>query len=212
METLRKRLFADEEFVFAKKDGSAQGRGVVKMGQEEFTRDSFTRFGNCVIQSPIRQHPFFDEIISGSIATVRITTVKETCGTIGMRAAYLRLGRKDTSWVQSSNSIRVAVVDADGSLDSVGYTQDWRRWTQHPDTGFSFEGERIPNFRGVVEDCIALHRKVPHMTIIGWDTTVGDDGKTKIIEWNGGHCDIKFSEATTGPCFRGLGWERYKGH
>jgi hypothetical protein len=29
------------------------------------------------------------------------------------------------------------------------------------------------------------------------------------IEWNGGHCDIKFSEATTGPCFTGLNWSRF---
>jgi hypothetical protein len=31
----------------------------------------------------------------------------------------------------------------------------------------------------------------------------------KIVEWNG-HTDIKFSEAATGPCFLGLGWERLK--
>ena len=37
-----------------------------------------------------------------------------------------------------------------------------------------------------------------------------DDETTKVIEWNAKHCDIKFSEASTGPCFLGLGWEKYK--
>jgi hypothetical protein len=28
------------------------------------------------------------------------------------------------------------------------------------------------------------------------------------MEWNGTYNDIKFSEATQGPCFADLGWER----
>ena len=58
--------------------------------------------------------------------------------------------------------------------------------------------------------CIELHKKVPHITIIGWDMAICDDETTKVIEWNAKHCDIKFSEASTGPCFLGLGWEKYK--
>jgi hypothetical protein len=48
---------------------------------------------------------------------------------------------------------------------------------------------------------------VPHLSIIGWDTTIARDGSVKLFEWNGGHCDIKFSEATVGPCLTGLNWE-----
>ena len=49
-----------------------------------------------------------------------------------------------------------------------------------------------------------------HFTIIGWDIIVDDNEKIQIIEWNGEACDIKFSEATTGPCFLGLHWEKYR--
>jgi hypothetical protein len=31
-----------------------------------------------------------------------------------------------------------------------------------------------------------------------------------VLEWNSKHCDIKFSEASTGPCFLGLDWEQYR--
>ena len=32
--------------------------------------------------------------------------------------------------------------------------------------------------------------------------------KIQLMEWNGTYNDIKFSEATQGPCFADLGWER----
>jgi hypothetical protein len=196
--------------VFVKEDGSNQGRGVVKLKAQDVTEDSFKKIGNCVIQSPIQQHEFFDEIISGSVATLRITTVKDLDGKIDLRASYLRLGRKNTQWVQSGNSVRVAVIDREGELDDFGYTEDWRRWSSHPDTDFCFSKKRIPHFKEAVQTCLKLHNAVPHLSIIGWDISISSDEKIKLIEWNGGHCDIKFSEATTGPCFLGLNWERLK--
>ena len=60
-----------------------------------------------------------------------------------------------------------------------------------------------------MELCLALHSKVPHFTVIGWDVTLDQVEQIKLIEWNSNHPDIKFSEATTGPCFLGLNWEKY---
>ena len=151
---------------------------------------------------------FFNDIVSGPLATVRITT-KDKLGEIGMRAAYLRLGRKGESWVQSKSLVRGAIVDDSGCLDEFGYTPDWRRWQYHPDSNFAFSNHRIPIFKECAEMCIKLHKKVPHITKIGWDMAICDDETTKVIEWNTGHFDIKFSEARTGPCFLGLGWEKY---
>ena len=208
---LRELIFTSQIKIFAKKDNSGgRGTGVMKLTDEELTEDYFQRFGNCVIQSWIKQHEFFEEIISGSVATIRITTVKDKIGRIDMRAAWLRLGRRDTSWVRADNSLRVAIMDNNGDFDSFGYTQDWRRWSAHPDTGFTFENKRIPKFKEAIDACIELHNKIPHFTIISWDVTVDDDEKIKVIEWNGDACAIAFSEATTGPCFLGLDWEKYR--
>jgi hypothetical protein len=207
---LREQVSTSQREMFVKKDRSGRGTGVSKITVEELTEDKFQRIGNCVIQSSIKQHEFFEEIIPGSVATVRITTIKDKSGRIDLRAAYLRLGRKDTSWVQSDNSVRVAIINDSGDMDSFGYTQDWRRWLSHPDSGFSFENRRIPKFKEAIGACIELHNKVPHFTIIGWDITVGDNEEIKIMEWNSDHCDIKFSEASTGPCFLGLDWEKYR--
>ena len=207
---LRELAAHEEGPVFVKKDHSGRGVGVLKFTSQELTVDNCKRIGNCVIQGPIKQHRFFDEIIAGSVATIRITTVKEADGSIGLRAAYLRLGRKDTPWVQSDNSVRVAIIDSNGELDTFGYTQDWRRWLYHPDSNTSFANKRIPKFNDAVRLCIELHRKVPHFTILGWDVAVRESEEIAVMEWNSNHCDIKFSEATTGPCFLGLNWEKLR--
>lgn len=196
--------------VFVKQDYSKQGLGIIKLGVNDINADTIKKIGNCVIQSSIKQHDFFEQFISGSVATIRITTVKNLDGKINMRASYLRLGRKDTAWIQSNNSIRAAIVNNDGELDTFGYTQDWKRWLKHPDTDVSFANKRIPQFKQAVETCIKLHALIPHYTIIGWDMTIDHEDKVKLMEWNAGHCDIKFSEATTGPCFTGLNWEKLR--
>jgi hypothetical protein len=69
-------------------------------------------------------------MVSGPVATIRLTTVKDQAGRIELRAAYLRLGRKNTPWVQSDNSVRVAINNSTGELDTFDYTQDSRRWTR----------------------------------------------------------------------------------
>jgi hypothetical protein len=194
--------------LFVKRDWSSKGNGVVKIAAGDITEAVFRDLGNCVIQLPIAQHEFFDEIISGSVATLRITTVKTAQGTIEIRASYLRLGRKDTAWVQSGNSVRVAIVDGEGNFDTWGYTEEWRRWPAHPDSGVAFARKRIPGFWKAAATCRALHRSVPHFAVIGWDVANDRDERVRLIEWNAAHGDIKFSEATTGPCFTGLGWER----
>jgi hypothetical protein len=207
--TLREQIRDANGEVFVKKDHSGRGDGIIRLRVEQLTKETFKRSGNCVIQSPIQQHEFFEQMISGSVATIRVTTVKDQTGRIELRAAYLRLGRKNTAWVQSDNSVRVAIKKSTGELDTFGYTQDWRRWIHHPDTGYSFKNTRIPKFKEAIEVCVELHSKVPHFTIIGWDATIDNAEQVKIMEWNSSHCDIKFSEASTGPCFVGLDWEMY---
>jgi len=207
---LRDMVAQTSAHVFLKKDGSNQGRGLIKLPASAINEDVFKKIGNCVIQPAIAQHEAFEQIISGSLATVRITTVKNLDGSIDLRASYLRLGRSGTAWVQANNSVRVAVVDRSGQLDCFGYTEDWFRWTEHPDTNVAFADRRIPRFDDAVELCVALHRQVPHITIIGWDVAISRDEEVVLLEWNGDHPGIKVSEAITGPCFVGLNWERFK--
>lgn len=204
------RALAQEQgtHVFAKQDGSGRGDGIAKLDVQQLTQDVLNQIGNCVLQAPIVQHSAFNEFIATAVATVRITTVKNSAGGMELRAAYLRLGRSNMQWVRSDDSLRVAIMDAQGSLDTIGYTSAWQRVEAHPDTHTRFAGKQVPMFAQAVQFCLRLHASVPHFAIIGWDIAVDVHNHIKLIEWNGTHCDIKFSEAATGPCFAGLGWEQ----
>lgn len=200
-------LFEHDERVFFKGDNSYQGRSVVIMTRADFPRAGKERLVDGVFQSPIKQHAFFAAISAGSTATLRITTARELDGEVAVKAAYLRVGRAADDIVRCRSHVRVAVDIQTGALNDVAYTHDWRRISEHPDSQFHFAGHAIPHFSEAAESCRSLHASCPHMLCIGWDVCIDQDSRTKIMEWNARYNDIKFSEATTGPCFRGLGWE-----
>ena len=200
-------LFDHGERIFFKGDNSFQGRSVVIMTRADFSQTGNSRLVDGVFQAPIKQHEFFAAISAGSTATLRITTARELDGSVAVKAAYLRVGRAVDEIVRCRSHVRVAVDTQTGALNDVAYLHDWRKIGEHPDTLFHFAGHAIPHFSDAAELCRSLHASCPHMLCLGWDVCIDQDNQTKIMEWNARYNDIKFSEATMGPCFRGLGWE-----
>lgn len=209
---LQKRLTKEYTNVFVKGDGAGQGRLVHKLKTVDLDQGTFERIGNSVTQSPVRQHPFFNAFITDSVATLRILTVVTPEGGVERRASHLRVGRIGGQWVDYKSQIRVP-VSAEGEMDSYGYALDWQRWDQHPDTHVAFAGKHIPKFDEAVAACIRFHQMVPHFRIVGWDIAIDDSERVRLLEWNAALPAIKFSEATIGPCFADLNWEKlqYKG-
>jgi len=200
-------LFDKHDRTYFKSDDSNQGRGIVIMTRGDFPAIARSTLPDGVFQAPIRQHDFFEALSPRATATVRITTARELDGSIGVKAAYLRVGRSNDDVVRSANAIKVSLDRISGALDDHGYLPDWSRVDAHPDTGFRFAGHVVPHFANAIALCKSLHEGCPHMPCVGWDVCSEQDGETKVMEWNAFHNDIKFSEATAGPCFRGLGWE-----
>ena len=200
-------LFGAHDRVYFKPDDSRQGRNVRVLTKEDFEAGARSRFSDGVFQAPIRQHDFFEALSPRATATVRITTAREPDGSIGVKAAYLRVGRESDEIVRSAAAIKVPLDRNTGALASIGYLPGWRRIDTHPDTGFRFSGSSVPHFDDAAILCRSLHERCPHMPCVGWDVCSEQDGQVKLMEWNADHNDIKFSEATTGPCFRGLQWE-----
>jgi hypothetical protein len=179
---------------------------VVLLENGGLSAERLKKLGNGVLQERLRQHAFFDAIVPGPVATVRFTSVF-TGARAEVRAVYLRVGRAGEKVVGSATNLRIPVDRATGELGGRCYLPDWSSVENHPDTGFRFAGNRIPRFEECISTVQGLHARFPHVTSIGWDVCVPDDGRIRVMEWNGTHNDIKFSEATTGPCFADLGWE-----
>lgn len=204
---LRRVLFARGDRAVFKPEGASRGRNFRVLRPSDLDLSEIKRLGNGVFQEFVRQHEFFDGIVSSSVATLRITTAIAADGIASPRASYLRVGRAADACVQSSSHVRIPVSIRTGQLGTLAYMPDWSTVEKHPDTGFAFAGATIPYINGAFKAVCDLHASFPHLTCIGWDAAIDAAGQTQILEWNAVHNDIKFSEAVTGPCFTGLGWE-----
>lgn len=209
-ETVASRLFANTDRVIFKQDNSGRGRGIHFFERQDFDPRSLARLGNGLFQSVIRQHALFAAFAKASVATIRITTFLQDNGDVTVRACYLRLGTEADTHVRSQSHIRVAIDQQSGAFDQVGYTTDWLEIENHPTSMTCFAGNVIPAFKECLQTVTRLHRKAPYARCIGWDLTVDDKEQVCVMEWNANHNDIKFSEATQGPCFADLGWEKLR--
>jgi Sugar-transfer associated ATP-grasp len=207
---LKDIVFEHAERVVFKLDGSGQGNGIHFFDRANFDPALIRSLGNGVIQTFIVQHPLFSAFASKAVATLRLTTVVDDSGRISVRACFLRLGRADDTHILTDREICVAVKLETGELHDEGYLNDWSAVDAHPDSGVRFAGIRIPQFEQCMETVLRLHQKLPFARCIGWDLTVDANDRVQVMEWNGGHNDVKFSEATQGPCFSDLKWERLR--
>lgn len=202
--------FANSERVIYKMDQSFQGLGIRIFDKANFNVIELESSGNGSLQKYIEQHRFLADFHSASVATLRMTTVIDMNGQSSLRAAYLRLGRAADTHVKSDSHIRIPLDLESGALGSTGYLPDWRKIAHHPDTLIPFSNLLVPGYQEAVRSALSLHQSFPLVRAIGWDFAVDKDNRPVLMEWNGYGNDIKFSEATQGPCFKDLGWEHFK--
>ena len=205
----RDRFFDSADRLVFKFDNSGRGRDIRFFDKGSFDQATIEALGNGVFQRHISQHPKFDLFTSTAVAAIRITTAVEGSGAISPRAAYLCLGMGSDTHVHAQSRMRVALDVATGALREWGLLANWQECRDHPTSGEPFAGKVIPDFAQCLSTVVALHQRVPFIGAVGWDVTVDRDGEVRVLEWNAYHNGIGFSEATAGPCFKGLGWERF---
>lgn len=203
-------IFSETERIVYKLDQSGQGKGIFFLNRDSFDPAFIRTVGNGVFQKFVKQHEIFDLFSRNAVATLRLTTVVERTGVISLRSCFLRLGRAGETHVKTDSEVCVPVNILTGELCPDGYLSDWTDVRKHPDTNIEFYGFRVPAFSECVKKALKLHRSVPFVCCIGWDITVDTDESVKVLEWNAEHNDVKFGEATQGPCFSDLGWEHLR--
>lgn len=208
-EQIVEKLFSDRDRVVFKQDVLARGTGIHFFRRSEFCVDTVASLGDGLFQSCIEQDGGLARFSSTAVSTLRVTTATDERGSPSIRGAHLRLGEQGDTHIRNESQIRVPVDLKDGRMSETGYLPDWTTTTRHPSNGETFAGFFYPRFREVCEASLKLHAKVPFVRCIGWDFCVDQSGAVKAMEWNGGHNGIVFAEATQGPCFRDLNWERF---
>jgi hypothetical protein len=202
-------VFAEHGEAYLKEEGLWQGLAVQRIGPDELGTAVAGLQRDAVIQRPVTQHPFFDEIYPDAVATLRLVTAFTDGDRPRFLRCRLRMARGGDRWVQSALQITCPVTDAEGTLYEEAHDRVWNPLSTHPDTGFRFAGARIPHLAEAVETCLELHGRIPHQRLIGWDACITPSGTTEIMEINTGHIGIHRFEATVGPIFVGCGFEQF---
>ena len=207
---MKDTLFRQHDRVVFKVDDVSQGKGIFFFEKNSFTPEAVKKLGNGVFQYYIEQHPSLHAFAPNSVATLRVTSVIDELGNVSVRACYLRLGVGEDTHVQSASNIRIPIDLTTGALNEDGYLPTWLPIAEHPTSGLRFANEKVPHFDKCIEVVKQSHLKLPFARIIGWDLAVDKNGEVAIMEWNGAHNGIKFSEATQGPCFADLEWHKLR--
>ncbi len=201
-------IFDHHSFVFLKRDHTFQGQGLMKLDRKGFQDLDLSKTGDFVIQTPIFQHPFFELLSPGSVASLRLTTYKAPGKMAQTHQSSLRVGRVGTSFIVGDDCVRLPIWEKEGRLYDFGFSGKWELMDRHPDTGVRFSDMKIPEFSSIRQFCEDLHDQNPHFQIIAWDVVLNQHNQIQIMEWNTVSPTIGMSEAATGPNFKDLGFEK----
>ncbi|MFM2003088.1 MAG: hypothetical protein RI963_2514 [Planctomycetota bacterium] len=201
-------LFRDHPEIVFKRNRSSRGRGIVKVTPQELCDVRLDRLPDGVFQTLIRPHAAFESLLPERGPTIRFTTVLGPSGKAELRAAHLRVATLKSQFVAPGSGINVSINLHSGCLVEQGYiASTLQPMKHHPDTGFVFSGHPMPNFSAAADHVLRLHDSFPVSKVIGWDVCIDLHGQLQLFEWNLWWPAIRFLETTSGPHFRGLGWE-----
>lgn len=205
--SFKELIFKNTDKVVFKIENSLKGKGVFFFTKETFDFEKIKKLGNGIFQKFIIQNEFFHQFNSSAVGTIRLTSVSKDNGEIEVRAGYYRFGRTNDTHVKSSTQMRIPFDINSGEFYHLAFHPNSRSTKHLPDSAIEFSGLKIPFLSKCISKVKAFHAKIPYIRCIGWDLIIDDQNEVKIIELNGGHNAITFSEIIYGPCFTGLNWE-----
>ncbi len=182
---------SNNENIFIKPLSSFGGKGCFKINKSNL-KDNINECSSYIIgneyihEKVIEQHREVSKIFSSAINTVRLLTFIDKNDKIHILTGYMRFGTGN-SIVDNGGSggFGVGINLETGTLNKFG-DQDMKyggnRYIAHPDSGFVFNGFKIPHFTKACELVIKATRYIPNR-IIGWDIAILND-RPIVIEAN----------------------------
>lgn|SRR5699024_4660589 len=169
------------DVVFAKPSNGVQGRGVTRLVVNNVDETIQYCLDNRldIIEEAIVQHPAMNELYPDAINTVRFITLVEE-NNVKLLGASLRMGNGKHI---DNGGIYVSVNIENGRIDSIAYTNDGKRYKNHPITKHSLVGFQVPFWDELIEICKKAAFEVPDIRCVGWDVAITNEGPL-LIEGN----------------------------
>ena len=181
-------LLSSVDCIVKPADGSL-GIGVKKIPKQDNPQHIKALYEKCVAHGNI----LLEECVKGcdelqafhpqSLNTIRLVTMAFK-GRAVVFGAFFRMGVGDMVIDNAHAGGLFAHIDIDkGEIDSDGITTEGLRVPQHPDTGLTIKGTKIPHWNELAEACLNAARQTQNI-ITGWDVVITDKGLVELIEVN----------------------------
>lgn len=149
----------------------------------------WTKYGgtDCLAEEVIVQHADLAALNPLGVNPIRIVTFLCLDGTVRFPCgcATIRIGVDDSPVVNFSRGALEAAVELEtGRVFTAATDAFGKRHARHPASGAPIVGHVIPRGRELADFAMKLARVVPEVPFVGWDLTVGADGRLVVIEGN----------------------------
>ena len=172
--------------------GTSSGRGCILVD----IKDNYDIYSNkradviikemgddFVVQERLICHESIRNIYSESVNTFRIITYRWKNGIFHM-PIIMRIGQGGSHLDNAHAGGMFIALDDDGTMHKTAFTEFKKEFTQHPDTGFTFDGNKIILLPDVLKAAKKMHEAVPELGVINWDFTIDKEGTPVLIEAN----------------------------
>ena len=166
--------------------GSYMGLGVqkVRILSKDDLRDFLVnhKSENVILQTVIRQHPFFSQFNQDSVNIMRLTTWQNH-GSVHVFSPCVRFGipgsHTDVALRNGVEIVNAAGISTDGTVEDLYWTLEGeKKPLQH------LSSKKVPCWNEVIQCITAGALQMPHFRVIGWDITVNDQNQVICIEYN----------------------------
>ena len=140
--------------------------------------------GPFVAEEVIKTHDALKKLNPDSVNTVRVETFFD-----GRHAyisnAFFRVGKAGFFVDNGSAGGIIVPIDLEtGRLTEIGRDKMNITYRVHPDTGITFDGYQIPNWKRLLKLAKKLAAMHPAVKYVGWDLTLNQRGKWVVVEGN----------------------------
>ena len=184
------------EKLFLKPTKGLGGRGIMVFNKKvnyldkegntlstDYIKSTIKESENYLLQEGLIQHEEFNKIYPNAVNTMRIYTETKK-GNSNILYAILRMGNGGKQIDNASQIGYVCAINVEnGKLFPYATSKLFVTTLEHPDTGFKFEGYKIPFWDTVKSFVIDIAQRTDNIGYIGWDIAYTINGPA-VIEMN----------------------------
>lgn len=153
------------------------------LGQEFTEAELVSRFrsleskGALIVQPVLENHPEIEPFTNGSLCTLRVVTLHAAPSSPRVMFCALRMpAGKAVVDNFAAGGIAAGVLRNGVVMPGVFKLNPGERISMHPDSGFVFEGVKLPMFTEATGLCLKAHHHFSRPYFVGWDVAFTNDG------------------------------------